>query len=61
MDINSVVSVLRIFLQNENESDSKFREDNESDPIFRNDVEGEAELVDIVSRVSEHSRFSLFT
>ena len=61
MDINSAVSVLRIFLQNENESDSKFRLDNERDIIFRNDVEGEAELVDIVSRVSGHSRFSLFT
>ena len=61
MDINSVVSVLRIFLQNENESDSKFRLDNERDIIFRNDVEGEAELVDIVSRVSGHSRFFLFT
>ena len=55
MDINSVVSVLRIFCQNENESDSIFRLDNERDIIFRNDVEGEAELVDMVSRVSGHS------
>ncbi len=61
MDINSVVSVLRIFSQNENESDSKFRLDNERDIKFRNDVEGEAELVDIVSSVSGHSRIFLFT
>ena len=61
MDINSVVNVLRIFLQNENESDSKFRLSNEYDSIIRCELEGEAELVAIVSRVSGHSRFFLFT